>query len=405
MSPVPTEALQTLSISTDNGIINIDPASRVRKIAGSNSSDIERLPATARARFERHNVDLSGGYPIRKQASDIPVYLDEALKIRSEPFEIVDRGTFADPEKKALFGAATKVIDLTKHIGTEIVGLQLAELSNKQLDELALLIAERTVVFFRDQDLSPQKQLEIGKYYGPVEVHPSVSYVPGLPGVSIIWPDYFVNKEGLKANFKKPVTTSNWHTDLTHEVNPAAITHLHNDTIPSVGGDTNWVSGYGAYDKLSPAFQKFLEGKKAVYRSFHGYVDRDDPLSGPKYIEREHSIIRTHPVTGWRSLFVNRAFTVRIVGLEPEESRIILEYLFNIFERSNEIQVRFRWQPTKPGLGTSALWDNRISQHSATWDYENGEPRHGTRVTALGEVPFLDPKSTGRREALGLSLD
>ncbi len=404
MSPALAEALQSLSISSGHGTITIDPADKVKKIAGSNSSWIEKLPAPTRARFERHNVDLSKGYPIGKQASDIPIYLDEALKIRSEPFEIVDRGTFADPEKKALFGAAKEVNDLTKHIGTEIIGLQLSELSNKQLDELALLIAERTVVFFRNQDLSPQKQLEIGKYYGPIEVHPSGAYVPNLPGVGIIWPDYFA-RNGQKSTFKRPLSASPWHTDLTQEVNAPAITHLHNDTIPSVGGDTIWASGYGAYDKLSPAFQKFLEGKKAVYRSFHGYVDRDDPLSGPKYIEREHYLVRTHPVTGWKSLFVNTKYTTRIVGLEPEESRIILNYLFDVFEKTSEIQVRFRWQPTKPGLGTSAIWDNRISQHAAISDYENAEPRHGNRVTTLGEVPFIDPNSTGRREALGLSLD
>ena len=96
--------------------------------------------------------------------------------------------------------------------------------------------------------------------------------------------------------------------------------------------------------------------------------------------------------------------TVRIVGLNPEESRILLEYLFGVFEKNLDIQVRFNWK-SKPGLGTSALWDNRISQHDAVWDHEGQEARHGTRVTSLAEIPFFDKNSKSQRESLGLSLD
>ena len=135
------------------------------------------------------------------------------------------------------------------------------------------------------------------------------------------------------------------------------------------------------------------------------YVDRENPLKGTVHIEREHPIIRTHPVTGWKSLYVNRAMTSRIVGLEPGESKVILEYLFDVFEKNLDIQVRFNWKPSQPGLGTSALWDNRISQHFAVLDYEGQEPRHGTRVSSLAEVPFYDAESKSQREALGLSLD
>ncbi len=368
---------------------------------GSGASWIENLPPTSRARLEKYNVDLSKGYPLRK--TNIPVYLDDAKAIRDDPVEYIERGKNADPEKKALLSAAKEVKNLTKHIGTEIIGLQLADLTHQQLDELALLIAERVVVFFRDQDLSPQKQLEIGKYYGQVEDHAQVPFVPGLNGITVIWGDNAI-REGLKASFKNGGPNSRWHTDLVHETNPAGITHLHNDAIPAVGGDTVWSSGYAAYDKLSPAFQKFLEGKKGVFISAHQYLDRNDPLSGKKRIEREHLIVRTHPATGWKSLFVNRSMTKSIVGLEPEESRIVLEYLFDIYERSLEHQVRFSWQPTKPGLGTSALWDNRVSQHRVVWDHEGKDARHGTRVTSLAEVPFFDQSSKSQREALGLPL-
>jgi len=109
-----------------------------------------------------------------------PLYLQDVYAIRDYDRDYTDAGSRADPEKKALFSAAKDVIHLTTHIGTEIVGLQLKDLTDQQRDELALLIAERSVVFFRDQDLSPQQQLELGAYYGEVEVHPQVPSVPGL---------------------------------------------------------------------------------------------------------------------------------------------------------------------------------------------------------------------------------
>lgn len=362
---------------------------------------VNLIPPHSKARLEKYNVDLSEGYPEVPSAELIPTFVDEAFEIRNRDFPYIERGKNADPEKKALFSAAKEVRNLTTHIGTEIIGLQIADLTDQQKDELALLIAERVVVFFRDQDLSPQKQLELGEYYGQVEKHPQTPHVPGLDGISLIWPDYF-EKTGRKNTFKKAQYTARWHTDLVHEHQPAGITHLHNDTVPSVGGDTIWASGYGAFDKLSPAFQKFLEGKSAVFTSAHSYIDRQDPLSGKKHVERVHPIVRTHPATGWKSLYVNRAMTKRIVGLEEDESKLVLEYLFNVFEKNVDLQVRFNWQPTKPGLGTSALWDNRVSQHFAVWDYESKEPRHGTRVTSLADVPHFDPDSKSQREALGL---
>lgn len=378
---------------------------------GGPGSWLEKLPDPARKRFEKYGIDLSKGYPKVPAPESIPKFVDEAYEIRNREYPFVDRGKGADPEKRALFGAAKQVIHLTKHVGTEIVGLQLSELTNQQRDELALLIAERIVVFFRNQDLSPQKQLELGDYWGQVEVHAQVPRVPDaldgtlLGGITVIWQDYAKEFFGLPLTFKNlKHGNSQWHTDLVHEFQPAGITHLHNDTIPDVGGDTVWASGYAAYDKLSPAFQAFLDGKTAIYRSAHQYVDREQPLRGPKHIEREHPLVRTHPATGWKYLFVNRSMTVRIVGLQPEESRLVLDYLFSLFETNLDIQVRFNWR-LESGLGTLALWDNRISQHNAVWDHEGQEPRHGTRVTLLAEKPYFDPKSLSQRQALGLSLD
>lgn len=171
-------------------------------------------------------------------------------------------------------------------------------------------------------------------------------------GVTVIWPALQATER--PANFRKPGGASAWHTDLVHELQPAGITHLHNDTVPDIGGDTLWASGYSAYEKLSPEFRKIIDGKKAVYRSAHTYLDRNDPAAGPQYIERVHPLVRVHPATGWKSLFVNRAMTVRIVGLDKAESDLILNYLYDVYERNVDIQLRFKWTPR-----TSALWDNR----------------------------------------------
>ncbi|KAK3296329.1 uncharacterized protein B0H64DRAFT_167944 [Chaetomium fimeti] len=370
------------------------PASIIEPIADTiqPKKDTLNLPEPARQRLTKAGIDLSGGYPYRP---DVPLYLQDVYKIRNEERPYEDAGARADKQKKHLFSAATKVTDLTTHIGTEIEGVQLKDLTPEQRDELALLIGERSVVFFRNQELTPQQQRELGEWFGEVEVHPQVPQVPGVPGVTVIWPDLFAQENA--ASFRKPGGASSWHTDLVHERQPAGITHLHNDTVPPVGGDTLWASGYSAYEKLSPLFRKFIDGKQAVYRSAHPYLDRENPTAGPRHIERTHPLVRVHPGTGWKALWVNRAMTVRIVGLDKAESDLILNYLHDVFEKSVDIQVRFKWTP-----GTSALWDNRITIHNASWDYGGRYPRHGTRVTSLAEVPYFDPGAPTRRQALGL---
>jgi hypothetical protein len=126
------------------------------------------IPPSTRARLEKAGIDLSNGYPERPAK---PLFLDDAFNIRNVDREHVEVGARADKSKSALLSAAKEVIHLTSHIGTEIVGLQLNQLTDQQKDELALLIAERSVVFFRDQDITPQEQKKLGEYYGEVEVH------------------------------------------------------------------------------------------------------------------------------------------------------------------------------------------------------------------------------------------
>lgn len=145
----------------------IDPS--IRDVAQP-KKDTLGLPAATRERFDKAGIDLSGGYPYRPAR---PLYLQDAYNIRDKPRDHVEAGARADKSKKALLSAASKVTDLTAHIGTEIEGLQLKDLTSQQKDELALLIAERSIVFFRDQDISPQQQKALGEHYGEIEIHVS----------------------------------------------------------------------------------------------------------------------------------------------------------------------------------------------------------------------------------------
>ena len=141
----------------------------------------EPLPESVKERMEKAGIDMTE-YPTPPV---VPFYYHEAVTLKGDPWEYNDVAARADKTKSSLLSAATKVTNLTAHIGTEIEGLQLKDLTDQQRDELALLIAERSVVFFRDQDLSPQKQEELGKYWGRIEYHPHVPHVPGVPGASV----------------------------------------------------------------------------------------------------------------------------------------------------------------------------------------------------------------------------
>ncbi|KAL1412033.1 hypothetical protein Q8F55_003030 [Vanrija albida] len=365
-----------------------------------NKVNLQLPPDNTLRRYQKAGIDLSEGYPFYPPKPDL---VQDVTKLREDVREgktYVDPGTRADKEKKALFGAAKEVNDLTTHIGTEIVGLQLKDLTDQQRDELALLVAERHIVFFRDQDLSPQKQKEIGVYLGDgaIEIHPQAAQVPGVGGgVTLIWEAGRKDNIAKGRSFRVPYggNSYGWHTDLVHEPYPPGYTHLHQDTVPKVGGDTLWASGYAAYDKLSPAFKKLIDGLNGLYRSAHSYKDESNPDAPPKPVIRAHPLVRTHPVTGWKSLWVNRSMTVGIEGFDQTEADLLLNYLHNIYERSTDIQLRWHWTP-----GTSAIWDNRSTIHTVSYDYD-GE-RHGTRVSSLAEKPYYDANSKSKAEDLQL---
>ncbi|KAI9283274.1 hypothetical protein BY458DRAFT_486112 [Sporodiniella umbellata] len=315
-------------------------------------------------------------------------------------FEHHDPGHRADPNKASLLKGATKVFDVTPHIGTEIHGVQLSQLTSQQKDDLALLVAERGVVFFRDQDIDVYQGREFGKHFGPLHIHNTFGHPEGLPEVHVVYYDPETSrkyKQSLGLDITTRSAAETWHTDVSYEPQTPSVTFLKIDTLPSTGGDTLWSSGYTAYDRLSPAFQKFLEGLQAVH-SGQKQVDRAKKGGfNPRRQNWEsiHPVVRTHPVTGWKSLYVQPGFTQHIVGFPKKESDAILNFLYDHIVGGVDFQVRFKWEEN-----SVAVWDNRITTHNPIFDYVDDSKRHGWRITPLAERPYFDPNSKSRRHDL-----
>jgi len=298
-----------------------------------------------------------------------------------ETFEVVDRGLGADPAKQSLFAAAKKVIDLTPAIGTELEGVELSQLTSSQRDELALLVAERGVVFFRDQRLDVHQQLDLGRHFGRLHKHATtgIPREPGLEEVHVVYNDPSMRPDS--SAFSK---LELWHSDVSYELQPPSTTSLKGIVIPPTGGDTHFSSGYALYSSLSKGMQTYLEGLSAVHSAAaQAQGSRAAGLHVRRHeVETIHPIVRVHPVTGWKSVYVNAGFTRRIVGVPKAESDAMLSFLFHQISENPDFQVRFRW-----GKDSVALWDNRIVTHSATFDYWPHR-RHALRTTPHGERPL-----------------
>ncbi len=262
---------------------------------------------------------------------------------------------------------------LTPIIGAEIGGVDLARPSNHQLDEIHQALAAHQVIFFRDQDLTPAQHLEFGRHFGPLHLHPAAPHAPGHPELMVIHAD----KDSPRANGE------NWHSDVSCDPEPPLGSILYIKTCPPRGGDTLFASMYAAYDALSERMQRYLEGLTAlhdgepVYRGLYANYGVADKVEYPR---AEHPVVRTHPVTGRKALYVNRGFTRRILGIPRDESEGVLRYLYEHMENPL-FQCRFRWR-----ANSVAFWDNRCVQHHALWDYWP-ETRSGFRVTVRGERP------------------
>ncbi|KAJ6576676.1 hypothetical protein DFH09DRAFT_1149990 [Mycena vulgaris] len=303
-------------------------------------------------------------------------------KLSWEPLKEVpfsDRGLVADPAKKSLLSGAQKVRHLTPAIGTELLGIDLRQLSDAQKDELVLLVAERGVVFFRDQEIDIHGQLDLASHFGPLHKH-ATTPIPrnGLEHVHVVYNDS--SRRPDPASFSK---LELWHTDVSYEIQPPSTTSLKILTGPEYGGDTIWSSGYALYSSFSPGFQKYLEGLSAVHSAVaqaEGARAAGLPVRRQE-IETIHPVVRVHPATGFKSVYVNPGFTRRIVGVPKAESDAILSLLFHQISENPDFQVRFKWEKN-----SIAFWDNRVVTHSATFDFWPAT-RHALRATPHGEKP------------------
>ncbi|KPM38011.1 hypothetical protein AK830_g8552 [Neonectria ditissima] len=338
------------------------------------------------------------------------------------------------PEPLSVSGALDRnqYEELTPVIGREYPSVNLVDdiINAKNADELirdlAITISQRGVVFFRAQDnLTDDTHKALVQRLGELVNKPSESTLhihPLLNGthefgvtdneISTISSQAFKALGiGQKDRDDRKGGAASWHSDIQFEPYPADYTSLRLTQLPSSGGDTLWASGYEIYDRFSDHYQKFLEGLTATFRG-EGFIKAADarpdkfqiyekPRGNPANIGREltavHPVVRTNPVTGWKSVFAIGNFPQRINELSARESKELLELLYKRIEENHDLQVRFKWR----AKNDIAFWDNRSVFHSATNDYDNLGDRVGHRAVGIGEEPYLDPQSQSRTDALG----
>ncbi|KAI9023147.1 hypothetical protein DFJ74DRAFT_606189 [Hyaloraphidium curvatum] len=295
-----------------------------------------------------------------------------------------------------LADAGATAADVDRVIGTEISGIALAALTDEQVRAVEALVAQRGVLFFRNQKMTLKEHVELGKRFGTGElhVHPNAAGPKGFPEVLPVYGDRNSNV----------VAGEVWHTDVSCDRRPPALSILRIEQAPRVGGDTMWASMTALYKKLPRQTRARLEGLTAVHDSrTAGHRAKETDVNGkePELPRHVHPVIRTHPITGERALYVNSGFTSRIEGVPEEESAKLLKELFDLIAYSNEAHVRWKWSDD-----CVAIWDNRVTQHTALWTYFP-YTRSGYRVTTLGEEPFFDPSKgkLGSTEALEAQLD
>ena len=266
-------------------------------------------------------------------------------------------------------------------LGAQIEGVDLTQpLSVEQREAIEQALLKHQVIFFRNQSINPQQQARFAANFGDLHIHPIYPNIPEQPEVLVL--DTAVTDVRDNAV---------WHTDVTFLPTPAMGAVLSAKQLPAFGGDTLWASGIAAFDGLSAPLQQLLDGLTATHdftKSFPMERFGSTPEDFARWDQTRknnpplsHPVLRTHPVSGRKSLFVNEGFTTRINELSEAESDAILKLLFAHATRP-EYTIRWRWQENDV-----AFWDNRVTQHYAVDDYRpNRRVMH--RATILGDAPF-----------------
>jgi taurine dioxygenase len=267
-------------------------------------------------------------------------------------------------------------------LGAEISGADLSSVDDPTFEEIHRAWLEYQVLFFRNQKLTPADQTAFARRFGELDTYPFIAPLPQHPHVIPI-----IKEKDTRTNFG-----GGWHSDMSYQEKPCMATLLYSIEVPARGGDTLFASMTAAYDALSEGMQKLLDGLRAVFSAskVHGaagfYKDADHPMDMTKNAAREearflHPVVRTHPETGRKALYLDLPHVDRLEGMRTAESVPLMEFLYQ-HATQPLFTTRFRWQP-----GCLAIWDNRCVQHYALNDYA-GQRREMNRITIKGDVPY-----------------
>jgi taurine dioxygenase len=276
--------------------------------------------------------------------------------------------------------SALTVRRLAGALGAEIDGVDLSkDLPDAVIAEIRAALNQHQVIFFRSQSLTPEEHIRFGSCFGPLNIHPYVSGMPGYPQIMEI-----IKEPSDRLNFG-----GGWHSDMSFLERPSIGSILHAVEVPDYGGDTLFASQAAAYDALSPGLKKTLEGLNAVHSASREYSAQGasaQKRSSMSVAEAEgmagefiHPVVLVHPETGRKALYVNPAFTLKIEGWSTRESKALLDFLFE-HSRYEAFTCRFSW-----AKGSVAFWDNRSVWHFALNDYP-GQRRHMRRVTVDASI-------------------
>ena len=266
----------------------------------------------------------------------------------------------------AALGAVVEGVDLTKGIDTET------------FEEINQALLKHEVLFFHNQPMKPEVHAQLANMFGEPQYHEAYPHVDGFSQITVL--------ENDKDN---PSKIEQWHTDMTFRPCPPLGSILHGAIMPETGGDTMFASMSAAFDGLSEPMKAFLDGLTAIHDFSFGFKESlAEPGGEARLAEMvrdnppvEHPVIRTHPLSGKKGLFVNSLFTVAIKGLKEKESRVLLDFLFE-HAVQDEYVYQFSWQND-----SIAIWDNRITQHKPVNDYWT-QHRRMQRITIDGDAPF-----------------
>ena len=269
-----------------------------------------------------------------------------------------------------------KVEAITPVIGASISGISLnQDLKSDTVEKIYNALIKYQVIFFREQNLTPESHLKLAKRFGDIDPgHPVYPHVEGFQSIVL-----------LKNDESSRPDTNDWHKDLTFKSNPPFASILHGVSVPKIGGDTLWASMSAVYDSLTDGWKEDLEGLEAIHDmgTFRNDFYKEGGINSvnsalKKVGSAVHKVIETHPISGKKYLNVNQSFTRNILNVSQGASDHILKFLFQLLARP-EFQVRFHWQNN-----SVAIWDNRITQHYAVNDYLPNS-RHMQRVTIIND--------------------